>query len=148
MNSIHALQWLGIDQWLLRVARPDLSLQRSASFNAVESAPDFAEQEQSAEQAGLPGVTEAPPTTPEQGAVEDVSIRDLCFVAADSDEYAALISAISRCLPAGKTLVHRPATQGQRSSVQWAGQTWSLDELRQNGQAKRALWRLLVGSTV
>lgn len=122
MDRIAALNWLGIDQWALRSGVPA--------------------QEQPTLQASSSAKVTANPTVPEERAVRS----ELCFIAANGAEFSALVLAISACLPSGVRAVHQPAIHEQPPSVKWDGRSWSLAELRRNGQAKRELWRLLVGS--
>lgn len=142
MDSTPALHWLGIDQWTLRVPWPGHSVvqEPQSEVDALVSIAPVEEQHITA--ADSPAVTDA-----DVSRQVPVPSGDLCFVAANDNEFSALVSAISRCLPSGKTVVHQPVDEEQQPSVHLGGQTWSLAELRRSGQAKRALWRLLVGST-
>lgn len=141
MDSVPVLHWLGIDQWALRVPLPGQPSERVGSLAA--DAPVF-----DAPVAGHPKslVDSSKVNDAEMPLVEPVPSSGLCFVSASENEFSVLVEAISRCLPPGKTAIHQRAMEGQQPLVHCGEQTWSLAELRCNGQAKRALWRLLVGS--
>lgn len=141
MDSTPALHWLGIDQWALRVPWSGHSSEPVEPLKTDVLVSDAPSAEYHIALADSLKVTDA-----EVSGSEPVPRAGLCFVAASGAEFSALVSAISRCLPSGKTVVHQSATEEQSPSVHWDGQTWSLAELRRSGQAKRALWRLLVGS--
>lgn len=138
MDSTPALHWLGIDQWVLRVPWPGYSEMPEALLEADGLQHDIP----ALEQVKVPAdslATAAPIPAP-------LMTDDLFFIAANGSEFAALVTAISRCVPSGKTTVHQPGDAGGEPSVQLAGQTWPISELRRSGLAKRTLWRLLVGS--
>jgi hypothetical protein len=143
MDSTPALHWLGIDQWTLRVPWPDHLVVQEPQSEVDDVVPMAPVEERH-------NVTADSPTVADTDVSEQVPIPvsngDLCFVSANGQEFSALVSAISRCLPSGKTVVHQPAGEEQLPSVHWNGKTWSLAELRRSGRAKRVLWRLLVGS--
>lgn len=141
MDSTPALHWLGIDQWTLRVPWPGHLLVQEPQSEVVDVVSIAPVEERHITAADSPDVVDA-----DVSGLVPVSSGDLCFVAANGNEFSALVSAITRCLPLGKTVAHQPADDEQLSSVHLDGQTWSLAELRRSGQAKRALWRLLVGS--
>jgi hypothetical protein len=138
MDSTPALRWLGIDQWMLRVPLPGYSETSDTPLEADDSPRDTPalEQDKAPEDSSVAAVPVPAP----------LKMDDLCFIAANGGEFSALVTAISRCVPSGKTAVHQPADAGGEPSVQLAGQTWSISELRRSGLAKRTLWRLLVGS--
>jgi DNA polymerase III psi subunit len=141
MDSSPALHWLGIDQWVLRVPMPG-HLSGSVALLETDTAPSDAPVAE--QQVAL---VDSPEVAHTEGFVgEPNQNAGLCFIAANSAEFSALVSAISRCLPPGKPVMHQSASDEQPPSVYWNGQTWSLAELRRSGQAKRALWRWLVGS--
>ena len=138
MGSTPALHWLGIDQWVLRVPWAVYSETPDAPLEADDSPRDTPALERvDAPEDSLAAAVPVP---------APIKTDDLCFIAANGDEFSALVTAISRCVPSGKTAAHQPADTGGEPSVQLAGQTWSISELRRSGLAKRALWRLLVGS--
>ena len=141
MDSNPALHWLGIDQWVLRAPWPGYSSEPVAPLKADASISDAPAAEQRTPLADSSKVANT-----EVFVAEQTTSTGLCFIAANGAEFSALVSAISRCLPSGKTVMHQSATEEQPPSVHWDGQTWSLAELRRSGAAKRALWRLLVGS--
>ncbi|OZB37072.1 MAG: hypothetical protein B7X35_03485 [Halothiobacillus sp. 14-56-357] len=139
MDNIPALHWLGIEQWVLRAPWPGHSSEPVISFGTDAVSSDAPAAEQRIPQADSPKVAEV-------SAAEPVPVAGLCFIAANGTEFSKLVSAISRCLPSGKMALHQSASEEQPPSVHCNGQTWSLAELRRSGPAKRALWRLLVGS--
>ncbi|MBD3815677.1 MAG: hypothetical protein IE913_04345 [Halothiobacillus sp.] len=139
MDSIPALHWLGIEQWVLRVPMPSHSSGSVALLETDTAPSDAPAAEQRIPLADSPKVAEVSGAEPVPGA-------GLCFIAANGAEFSKLVSAISRCLPPGKPVMHQSASDEQPPSVHCNGQTWSLAELRRSGLAKRALWRLLVGS--
>lgn len=139
MGSTPALHWLGIDQWVLRVPWPGHSETPDAPLEADDSPRDTLALERVDLPEDSPGVEAVSVPAP-------LMSEDLCFIAANGGEFSALVTAISRCVPSGKTTVHQSTDAGGEPSVQLAGQTWSISELRRSGLAKRALWRLLVGS--
>lgn len=139
MDSIPALHWLGIEQWVLRAPWPGHSSEPVAPLKTDISISDVPAAKQRIPLADSPKVAEVSAAEPVPGA-------GLCFIAANDAEFSKLVSAISRCLPSGKTAIHQSASEEQPPSVHCNGLTWSLAELRRSGQAKRALWRLLVGS--
>lgn len=141
MDSTPALHWLGIDQWALRAPWPGHSSEPWEPLKTDVPVSDAPSAENHIALADSLKVTDA-----EVSGSEPIPRAGLCFIAASGAEFSALVSAISRCLPSGKTVMHQSATEEQSPSVHLGGRAWSLAELRRSGQAKRALWRLLVGS--
>lgn len=141
MDSIPALHWLGIDQWVLRAPWPGHLSGPVAPLKTDTSISDVP-----AVELRIPLTDSSKVADAEVFVDEQAPSTGLCFIAANGAEFSKLVSAISRCLPSGKTAIHQSASEEQPPSVHCNGQTWSLAELRRSGQAKRALWRLLVGS--